>query len=332
LDLIVNEQARETFKIRSSLISTFRRVLDDKGYLEVETPVLSHMAGGAAARPFITFHNTLKKDFFLRIATELHLKRLIVGGLEKVYEIGRIFRNEGVSQRHNPEFTTIELYEAYSDYEGMMELAEELITQACIQSHGTEKIEYQGKTLDFTRPWKRMGYFEALEVIGGVSRQTLYDHEAVKELCKKHMVEVDLDLPLAKLWDELFDTLVQSKLVQPTFIKDYPVELSPLARKIDSDPTLTYRFEAFVANMEVANAFTELNDPIDQLARFEQQQKDREKGDDEAHGMDLDYVEALEYGLPPTGGMGIGIDRVAMVLSNNNSIREVILFPHLRTK
>jgi len=332
VDLIVNDQVRDTFRIRSQLITTFRKILDDQGYLEVETPVLNHMAGGAAARPFITFHNTLKKDFYLRIATELHLKRLIVGGLEKVYEIGRIFRNEGVSVRHNPEFTTIELYEAYTDYEGMMNLAEELITTACIESRGTDKIEYQGTTIDFSKPWKRMGYLEALEIFGGVSKETLYDREEVIKLCKKHQVEVDLSLPLPKLWDELFETLVQPELVQPTFIKDYPVELSPLARRMEEDPSLTYRFEAFLAKMEVANAFTELNDPIDQLQRFEQQQIDREHGDDEAHGMDLDFVEALEYGMPPTGGMGIGIDRVAMVLSNNNSIREVILFPHLRTK
>lgn len=332
VDLIVNETARDTFKIRSRLITTFRKILDNQGYLEVETPVLNHMAGGAAARPFITYHNTLKKDFYLRIATELHLKRLIVGGLEKVYEIGRIFRNEGVSVRHNPEFTTIELYEAYSDYEGMMNLAEELITTACLEAKGSEKIEYQGTTIDFSRPWKRMRYLEALEKFGGVNEATLYNREEVISLCKKHQVDVDLTLPLPKLWDELFDTIVQPNLIQPTFITDYPLESSPLARRLDSNPNLTCRFEAFVVNMEVANAYTELNDPIDQLHRFELQQLDREQGDDEAHGMDLDFVEALEYGMPPTGGMGIGIDRVAMVLSNNSSIREVILFPHLRTK
>ena len=332
VDLIVNETARETFKVRTKLITSFRKILDEQGYLEVETPVLNHMAGGAAARPFVTYHNTLKKDFYLRIATELHLKRLIVGGLEKVYEIGRIFRNEGVSVRHNPEFTTIELYEAYSDYEGMMNLAEELISNACLEAKGSEKVEYQGMTIDFARPWKRMRYLEALERFGGVNEKTLYDREEVVNLCKKHQVEVDLSLPLPKLWDELFDAIVQPNLIQPTFITDYPLESSPLARRLDSNPNLTCRFEAFVVNMEVANAYTELNDPIDQLHRFELQQLDREQGDDEAHGMDLDFVEALEYGMPPTGGMGIGIDRVAMVLSNNSSIREVILFPHLRTK
>ncbi len=332
VDLIVNQEVKQTFIVRSKLITSIRNTLDEKDYIEVETPILSSIAGGAAARPFKTFHNTLKMDFFLRIATELHLKRLLVGGLEKVYEIGRIFRNEGVSQKHNPEFTTIELYEAYSDFEGMMNLCEELIKNACESVHNTLEVDYGGKTVDFKGPWRRMRYLESIAEFGGYTMDQLQTEESVRELCRKRNVEVDLKLPVAKLYDALFEEVVEPHLFQPTFIYDYPKELSPLAKQIPDQPNMTYRFEAFVANMEIANAFSELNDPIDQHDRFKQQMQDREQGDDEAHEMDMDYVEALEYGMPPAGGMGIGIDRVAMILSGNTSIREVILFPHLRNK
>ena len=332
VDLIVNQEVRQTFITRSKLITSIRRTLDEKDYIEVETPILSSIAGGAAARPFKTFHNTLKMDFYLRIATELHLKRLLVGGLEKVYEIGRIFRNEGVSQKHNPEFTTIELYEAYSDFEGMMNLCEELVSTACESVHGSLEINYDGQKVDFKGPWRRMRYLESIAEFGGYSREQLQTEQSVRDLCRERRVEVDLKLPLAKLYDALFEEVVEPHLFQPTFIYDYPRELSPLAKKIPNQPDMTYRFEAFVANMEIANAFSELNDPMDQYDRFKQQMKDREQGDDEAHQMDTDYIEALEYGMPPAGGMGIGIDRVAMILSGNTSIREVILFPHLRNK
>jgi len=332
VDLIVNPEVRQTFITRSKLITSIRRTLDEKDYIEVETPILSSIAGGAAARPFKTFHNTLKMDFFLRIATELHLKRLLVGGLEKVYEIGRIFRNEGVSQKHNPEFTTIELYEAYSDFEGMMNLCEELISNACRAVHGSSEVNYDEQIINFGGSWRRMRYLESIAKFGEYSMDQLQTEESVRELCRERKIEVDLKLPLGKLYDALFEEVVEPHLFQPTFIYDYPKELSPLAKQIPDQPNMTYRFEAFVANMEIANAFSELNDPLDQHERFKQQMKDREQGDDEAHEMDMDYVEALEYGMPPAGGMGIGIDRLAMILSGNTSIREVILFPHLRNK
>lgn len=332
VDLIVNQEVRNTFITRSKLITSIRKTLDEKNYIEVETPVLSSIAGGAAARPFKTFHNTLKMDFFLRIATELHLKRLLVGGLEKVYEIGRIFRNEGVSQKHNPEFTTIELYEAYSDFEGMMNLCEELISNACLAVHGTLSVEYDGNLISFEGPWRKLRYLEAIAKFGNFTMDQLKTEERVREICRQRKVEVDLSLPLGKLYDALFEDVVEPHLSQPTFIYDYPKELSPLAKQIPDQPQMTYRFEAFVAHMEIANAFSELNDPMDQYDRFKQQMQDKERGDDEAHDMDTDYIEALEYGMPPAGGMGIGIDRVAMLLSGNTSIREVILFPHLRNK
>lgn len=332
VDLIVNEEVRETFVTRSRLISSFRRTLDDRGYIEVETPVLSPIAGGAAAKPFTTFHNALKRDFFLRIATELPLKRLLVGGLEKVYEIGRIFRNEGVSHKHNPEFTTVELYEAYSDFEGMMELTEELVCNACMATHGKLEIEYDGRTLNFQRPWRKLRFLDAICEFGNVEMEVLRDEKKVQALVKERKLDVNPNLPLGKLYDELFGEYVEPNLDQPTFIYDYPKEISPLAKAIPDQPGMTYRFEAIVAHMEIANAFSELNDPIDQLERFKAQEADRDRGDEEAHQMDTDYIEALEYGMPPAGGLGIGIDRLAMLLSNQNSIREVILFPHMKNK
>jgi lysyl-tRNA synthetase, class II len=330
LDLMVNEEVRKTFIIRSKLISSLRKTLDEKGFLEVETPVLNTLAGGANARPFITYHNALKMDFYMRIATELHLKRLLVGGMEKVYEIGRIFRNEGVSHKHNPEFTTLELYEAFSDYEAMMEITETLISEACIATRESLKFPYQGKELDFSPPFKRLSYLQAICEYANIKPESLDSPENLAKICQQNEIDVNPNLPVAVLYDALFSHFVEPKLFQPTFIYDYPIEISPLARKIPDRPHLTYRFEAFVAGMEIANAFSELNDPQDQLSRFKAQEENREQGDEEAHEMDMDYIEALEYGMPPAGGLGIGIDRLAMVLSDHKSIREVILFPHLR--
>ncbi|MCO4782784.1 MAG: lysine--tRNA ligase [Candidatus Cloacimonetes bacterium] len=332
LDLIVNEKARNTFITRSKLISSFRKTLDAQDYIEVETPVLHSIPGGAAARPFVTHHNALDMEFYMRIATELHLKRLLVGGLEKVYEIGRIFRNEGISQKHNPEFTTIELYEAYSDFEGMMDLTEELVTNSCMAAHGTLEVPYNGETLNFQRPWKRMRYLDAICELGNINPEDLKEYEKVQSICKERKVDVDPKMPIGKLYDALFEDIVEPTLFQPTFIYDYPKELSPLAKEIPDQPGMTFRFEATVAHMEIANAFSELNDPIDQLDRFQSQVADREQGDDEAHHLDMDYVESLEYAMPPAGGLGIGIDRLTMLLSDNNSIREVILFPHMKNK
>ncbi len=332
VDLIVNDEVRQTFVRRSKMVSSIRRTLDSMGFMEMETPVLHAIAGGAAARPFKTHHNALDMPFFMRIATELHLKRLLVGGLEKVYELGRIFRNEGVSHKHNPEFTTIEIYQAYADYHDMMEITEILFENAAKEATGSTEVEFGGHTISFARPWKRIGYLESIVEKTGLSLEDLKDVENVRAACKKHKVDVDLKLPIGKLYDELFGELVEPTLIQPTFVIDYPIENSPLARRIEDRPHLTYRFEGMVAGMEVANAFTELNDPIDQLERFEQQMKDRAQGDDEAHEMDQDFVECLEYGMPPAGGLGIGIDRMAMLLSGNDSIREVILFPHMRNR
>jgi lysyl-tRNA synthetase class 2 len=332
LDLIVNKKARDTFINRSRIITSFRTTLDKKNFIEVETPVLHTVAGGAAARPFVTYHNALKRDFYMRIATELHLKRLLVGGLERVYEIGRIFRNEGVSHKHNPEFTTIELYQAYSDYQGMMDITEELVEQAALACHGTTELEFNGQTINFQRPWKKVRFLEAICEYGNIPMERLQGVENLKALCKELKVDVDPKLPEGKLYDALFEHIVEPHLFQPTFVYDYPVDLSPLAKKITGQENMTYRFEAFAANMEIANAFSELNDPIDQKERFEKQLQNKEQGDDEAHDMDHDYVEALEYGMPPAGGLGIGIDRLAMLLSNQSSIREVILFPHMRNK
>ena len=328
VDLIVNPEVRDTFIKRSKIIKAIRDYLDDKGFMEVETPILHGTAGGAAARPFITHHNTLNIDMYLRIATELHLKRLIVGGFEKVYELGRIFRNEGMDIKHNPEFTTIELYQAYTDYNGMMELCEGLFAHCAQVVHGSTKIVYQGQEVDLTPPWNRISMNEAVKQYTGVDFAAASDEQA-RELAKKLGLEVK-DETMGKLLSMAFDAFVEDKLVQPTFVVDYPVEISPLAKRKADDPRFTERFELFITAREFCNAFSELNDPMDQKQRFLQQLKEREAGDEEAHMMDEDFINALEYGMPPTGGIGIGIDRLVMLLTDSYSIRDVLLFPTMK--
>jgi len=332
VDLIVNPEVKKTFIIRSQVIRGIRKYLDDKGYLEVETPILHNTAGGAAARPFITHHNTLDIDMYMRIATELHLKRLIVGGFDKVYEIGRIFRNEGMSIKHNPEFTSIELYEAYADYEDMMNLTEEMISSVAKEVLGTMVISYQGQEIDLTPPWRRMTMIEAVREYTGVDFVSLSTDEEARNAAKKIGVLVEDNMSWGQVLNAIFEEKVEEKLVQPIFIKDYPIEISPLAKRMKDDPRLTYRFELFITGREIANAFSELNDPIDQKERFMQQARQRAAGNQEAHMMDEDFVNALEIGMPPTGGLGIGIDRLIMLLTDSYSIRDVILFPTMKPK
>lgn len=330
LDLITNEESKQTFILRSFIIQSMRRYLDEHGYLEVETPMLHAIAGGAAARPFITHHNALDMPLYMRIAIELHLKRLIVGGLEKVYEIGRVFRNEGVSTRHNPEFTMIELYEAYADYRDIMCLTENMVAFIAKDVLGSTTIRYGDEEVDLNPEWKRMHMVDAVKEYTGVDFwQNLTDEEA-HQLAKEHHIEVDKHMTFGHILNEFFEQRVEEKLIQPTFIYGHPVEISPLAKKNEEDPRFTDRFELFIVGREHANAFTELNDPIDQRERFEAQLKEREQGNDEAHMMDEDFIEALEYGMPPTGGLGIGIDRLVMLLTNSPSIRDVLLFPQMR--
>lgn len=329
VDLIVNPDVKETFVKRSKIISTIRKVLDEKGFIEVETPVLNTLAGGANARPFITHHNTLDIDMYMRIATELHLKRCIVGGFEKVYEIGRQFRNEGMDPKHNPEFTTIELYQAYVDYNEMMNVTEELYTAAAEAVCGGLDIVYQGQELHLQRPWARLTMVEAVKKYVGLD----FDNEPLDELIKKANAK-GLDLAPDTSWGRalyaVFDDFVEEQLVGPVFITDYPVEVSPLAKKKPSDNRLTERFEFFICASEGGNAFSELNDPLDQRARFEAQMQAKAKGDEEAQPYDEDFCTALEYGMPPTGGLGIGIDRMVMFLTDSASIRDVLLFPTMR--
>lgn len=332
LDLVVNPEVRKTFIIRSNAIKAIREFLDNKDYIEVETPILHTIAGGANARPFITHHNTLDIDMYLRIATELHLKRLIVGGLEKVYEIGRIFRNEGMSIKHNPEFTSIELYEAYVDYKHMMELTEELISYAAQKVLGTNKIVYQGVEIDLTPPWTRMTMLEAIKKYTSVDFNEQKTQQQAYKAAKGLSVELEDNMSRGEIINAVFEEKIEEHLIQPTFIMDYPVEVSPLAKKIPDNPDFTRRFEGFIYAREIANAFSELNDPVDQRKRFEEQLKQREAGDEEAHMMDEDYVNALEVGLPPTGGLGIGIDRLVMFFTDAYSIRDVILFPTMRPR
>lgn len=331
LDLIVNPKVADVFKKRSRIIEIIRQFMKERDFLEVETPMMQYMAGGAAARPFKTYHNTLDMEFYLRIAPELYLKRLLVGGMERVYEINRNFRNEGVSSSHNPEFTMMEFYLAYATYEDLMVMTEELITRICLELFGSLKITYQGQELDFSRPWRRFTVKEALVEFGGVEPTVLEDRNKAVAYAKSLKLDVD-DMPLGKVIMALFDETVEPNLVQPTFITGYPVEVSPLARRNASDPSLVDRFELYIAGKEIANAFSELNDPVDQRERFLMQLKEREAGDEEAHGMDYDYIRALEYGMPPAAGEGIGIDRLVMILTDSASIRDVILFPHMRVK
>lgn len=332
LDLMVNPEVRKVFTLRSHLVRGIRKFLDEKGFLEVETPVMSSIAGGAEARPFATHHHALDMDLFLRIATELHLKRLIVGGFDKVYEVGRVFRNEGISTRHNPEYTLLELYDAYSNYEGMMSLVEEMLAYLAITLLGSTTVPYGDRILELKPPFARLTFAGALMQYGALDLSSLRDEEKVMEVARACKISLEESATRAHLLDKIFEEVVQPHLVQPTFIVDYPVELSPLARRRIDDPGQVYRFELFINNFEIANAFSELNDPQDQRERFLAQQQLRETGDQEAHMMDEDFVKALEYGMPPTGGMGIGIDRLCMLFSNTQSIREVILFPLLRPR
>ena len=332
VDLIINPESKRNFEIRSRFVAYLRRYLDSIGFMEVETPVLSPIAGGANARPFITHHNTLDIDMYMRIATELHLKRLIVGGMERVYEVGRIFRNEGMDTKHNPEFTTCELYQAYTNLDGMMDILEAILSGAAKEILGTYQIQWLGKDIDLTPSWKRVTMADAVKEVTGADFMAIEgDAEAAVALAKS--VGVDMD-GVDKTWGnalyETFDQKVEETLVQPTFITMYPVEVSPLAKRSPSDPYLTERYEMFVCGCEMGNAFTELNDPMDQYERFKAQVEKRANGDDEAEMMDEDYVMALEYGLPPTGGLGFGIDRCAMMLCGTDSIRDVILFPTMK--
>ncbi|WP_027964470.1 lysine--tRNA ligase [Halalkalibacillus halophilus] len=332
LDLITNMESRETFVLRSKIIQTMRRYLDQQGFLEVETPMMHAIPGGASARPFETHHNALDIPLYMRIAIELHLKRLIVGGMEKVYEIGRVFRNEGVSTRHNPEFTMIELYEAFADYHDMMDLTENVIAHIAQEVLGETKVVYGEQTVDLAPNWKRWHMADAVKEYTGVDFFENLSNEQAHSLAKEHGVKVEPSMTFGHILNEFFEQKVEDQLIQPTFIYGHPVEISPLAKKNPEDGRFTDRFELFIVGREYANAFSELNDPIDQRQRFEAQVKEREAGNDEAHLMDEDFLESLEYGMPPTGGLGIGIDRLVMLLTNSPSIRDVLLFPQMRNR
>ena len=328
LDLIVNPEVKEVFYLRSKIISEIRKFLDGRGFIEVETPILNTIAGGATARPFITHHNTLDIDMYLRIANELYLKRLIVGGFDKVYEMGRMFRNEGMDATHNPEYTAMELYQAYADYEDMMEITEHMVETVATNVLGKTTIEYDGQEIELKAPWARIPMIDAIKDETGIDFNQITSYEDAVTIAKEKGVEVKETR--GEIIAEFFEEFVEDKLIQPTFIIDYPVEISPLAKRKNDDKSLTYRFEAFINGKEVANAFSELNDAADQRERFEAQVAKREKGDDEAQMMDHDFVNALEVGLPPTGGLGIGIDRVIMLLTGQHSIRDVLLFPTMK--
>ena len=330
VDLIVNPEVKEIFVLRSKIIKSIREFLDGEGFLEVETPILQNIPGGAEARPFITHHNALNMKMYLRIALELHLKRLIVGGFEKVYEMSRVFRNEGLSYKHNPEYTLLELYQAYTDVEGIMSLTEKLFRYVLKKTLDRLILNYEGNDVDFAHPWRRVPMVDIVRETTGLDFNKLSIKEIEKELEKTFQC----DMPKNRTWGELlytaFDQLVEKTLIQPTFVIDYPVEVSPLAKKKKNDPRLVERFELFICGREMANAFSELNDPIDQRARFEAQMVEREKGNDEAHMLDEDFLNAIEYGMPPTGGLGIGIDRMVMLLTGVHSIRECLLFPTMK--
>ena len=332
LDLIANDPVKDVFILRSRIIQCFRDFFMQKGFLEVETPMMQPIPGGATARPFKTFHNALGMDLYLRIAPELYLKRLVVGGIERVFEINRNFRNEGISIQHNPEFTMLEFYMAYATYEDLIHLTEELFAHIMQEILGTQVCEYQGQRIDFTPPWTRITLFDALKEIARVPEEVLTDLNKAIKFAETHNIPLSQKDSHGKVLAKIFDQFVEPKLINPTFVVGYPTEISPLSRKNDQDPNITDRFELFIAGKEIANAFTELNDPEDQRSRFVQQVELRESGDEEAQFMDEDYVTALEYGLPPTAGEGIGIDRVVMLLTDSPSIRDVIFFPHMRKK
>ncbi len=330
VDLIANPEVQQIFAARSRIITAIRQFLNDRGFLEVETPMMQPIPGGATARPFVTHHNALKTDLYLRVAPELYLKRLVVGGFPRVFEINRNFRNEGISTIHNPEFTMLEFYMAYADYTDLIALTEELFSHLAREVLGTTTLEYQGTTIQLATPWRRWSWGQAILEVNTLDAKVLRDRDMAIAAAKQLNVPVDPKAGLVAILNNIFEETVERQLIQPTFITDYPTEVSPLARRKDSDPGLTDRFELYISGLEVANAFSELNDPFDQRGRFEKQVAQREAGDEEAHYLDEDYIRALEYGLPPTAGEGIGIDRVVMLFTNQASIRDVILFPQLR--
>ena len=329
VDLTVNPEVKKTFVTRTKIISNMRRYFDDHGWLEVETPILQAVHGGAAARPFQTHHNTLDMPLYLRIANELYLKRLIVGGFDVVYEFGKMFRNEGMDRTHNPEFTSMEIYVAYKDYIWMMEMVEQLLEKVTQTIHGVTAVQVGGKTIDFAGPYRRLTMFDSIKEYAGIDVSEL-DEQGLRDVCAKLGIEVDASMGKGKLIDEIFGAKVEANLIQPTYITDYPIEMTPLAKKHRSKPGLVERFELFVNGKEIANAYSELNDPIDQRERFEEQLKLAARGDDEAMAMDEDFLRALEYGMPPTSGLGIGIDRLTMLLTDNSTIQEVLFFPQMR--
>ncbi len=330
VDLMVNPRTREIFQRRTKIVRLLRNFLDDQGFMEVETPMMQPIPGGATAKPFITHHKALDMKLYMRIAPELYLKRLLVGGFEKVYEINRNFRNEGISTQHNPEFTMLEFYWAYATYEDLMDLTEKMLAHLAREITGSEDVAYQGETIHLGGRWQRLTFYESLERIGGLQPEQYRDPDQARQLVLKLGEKVQVQEKIGKIQAKLFDLLVEPKLIQPHFIYHYPTDISPLSRRNDADPEVTDRFELFIAGREMANAFSELNDPLDQRGRFEEQVKEKEAGDEEAHFMDDDYIRALEYGMPPAAGEGVGIDRLAMLLTDSPSIREVILFPLLR--
>lgn len=332
IDLIMHQDVKDRFKLRSRILTAVRNILEEDGYLEVETPTLQPIAGGAAARPFVTHHNALDMELYMRIAPELYLKRLIVGGIERVYEMGKNFRNEGISIKHNPEFTAVEMYRAYADYEDMIKLTEDVISGAAQRVLGTQKISYEGTEIDLTTPWRRMTMEEAVLEYAQVDFSKVKTVEEARALAEEKKVKYEKHWGIGGILNAIFEEYGEAHLIQPTFIIGHPKEISPLAKSNDENPERTDRFEAFIYGREIANGFSELNDPIDQKERFQAQVDHRDSGDDEAHMMDEDFVTALEFGLPPTGGLGIGIDRMIMFLTDSTSIRDVLFFPHMRHK
>lgn len=332
VDLIVNPDVRKTFLQRSKIIKSIREILDNKDFLEVETPIMHAIAGGATARPFITYHNALDMELYMRVAPELYLKRLIVGGFERVYELGRVFRNEGIDIKHNPEFTMVEVYQAYADYNDLMDLTETIISETAEKVLGTKQITYNDQEIDLASPWKRMTMIEAVAKYTGVDFTGVTDIEEARKMAAGINVPIEPSFGVGKIINACFDEHVEDKLIQPTFITGHPKEISPLAKSSAADPEITDRFEAYIYGREMCNGFSELNDPIDQRERFLKQVEERNNGDEEANMMDEDFLNALEYGLPPTGGLGIGIDRLVMLLTDSSSIRDVLLFPHMRHK